>query len=163
MRLVTGLIPGQRTCVRPAAVWAVAGSLCLAFALGTPVVAASTAAGSSGGGSSRGLGAMGYAAGEIALEPTPTPAVTGTASPSPTDTPGSTVTLTLESLLCASYGDVPANASPATDDATGGHAGELLRGMPNAKVDPATDNPGHCQPAVGWTLGVGVADWTGTL
>lgn len=60
------------------------------------------------------------------------------------------VQLTMIKVLCPSYTVVPANANPTTNDATGGHGGQLDTSYQTVLTDPATDIPKACVRADGW-------------
>jgi hypothetical protein len=60
------------------------------------------------------------------------------------------VQMTLIKVLCPSYAVVPANANPTTNDATGGHGGQLDTSYQTILTDPSTDIPKACVRTDGW-------------
>jgi len=62
------------------------------------------------------------------------------------------VFLSLYSVMCPSFDDVPANKNPGHLDATGGHFAELDTSYQTNLVDPLTDLPPACRPAPGLTF-----------
>ena len=81
---------------------------------------------------------------------------------------GPTVNLTVEKLICPSYGVVPANNNP-TSDADYPSGMTLDTSYQTGLTDPATDIPTGCTPASGWQFDVGTGasstlkDYIGTV
>lgn len=83
---------------------------------------------------------------------TPIPSVSQTPAPSPFVEPVCTKCLTLISLICPSYADVPANAYPQGSDFTGGHWRELNTSYQTDLTNPDTDIPSTCHREDGGTF-----------
>ncbi len=71
--------------------------------------------------------------------------------------PPATVNVTFIKLICPTYSVVPANKTPGSSDATGGHSAELDTSYQTSLVNLSTDKPKGCAPASGWqfTLAAG--------
>jgi hypothetical protein len=62
-----------------------------------------------------------------------------------------TLAITFYKEVCARYSDVPANRSPESSDATGGHWADLNTGYQTAEASPA-DRPAACAASKGWSF-----------
>ena len=62
-----------------------------------------------------------------------------------------TLAITFYKEVCPRYSDVPANRSPESSDATGGHWADLNTGYQTAEASPA-DRPAACAASKGWSF-----------